>query len=69
MQQNYSLQFVEQGKIGKTAGLSGNPGYIVGLPLMLGKNSTEADFGAKLVYQNGFVGTGADATGRCIQTA
>lgn len=41
-------------------GRSGNPGYINGLPVVLGKaDSTNA--GAKLVYQGGFELRGANA--------
>ena len=42
----------------KTIGRSGNPGYIVGLPLLLGEIDTVNE-GAMRVYQDGFVGTGA----------
>ena len=51
---------------------SGHPGYIVGLPLLLGKKETVATdppTEAISIYENGFVGTGADSAGRCIETA
>ena len=44
---------------------SGNPGYITGLPLLIGQPDP-ANEGAKLVYQNGFQVSGVDSLGRCI---
>ena len=37
VQQKFSLEFSEE-KEDASVGLSGNPGYIVGLPLLLGKS-------------------------------
>ena len=50
---------------------SGHPGYIVGLPLLLGKKedvATDPPTEAISIYENGFVGTGADSVGRCVET-
>ena len=92
VQQRFSLQFVNDAKFsddddtdGLTAGQggkpgrmarSGHPGYIVGLPLLLGKKETvttdppsDPPAEAVSVYENGFVGTGADSAGRCLATA
>jgi len=51
----------------KTIGRSGNPGYMVGLPLLLGQKDPGNE-GAMLVYQDGFVGTGAKQNGDCLKT-
>ena len=48
-----------------TRGRSGNPGYINGLPVLLGK-ADSANAGAKLVYQGGFEVRGADVQGQCF---
>ena len=53
------MQFVDKNAVGKTIGRSGNGGYIVGLPLLLGEKDPD-NSNALLVYQGGFVGTGAN---------
>ena len=40
---------------------------MVGLPLLLGQKDPDNE-GAMLVYQDGFVGTGAKQNGKCLET-
>ena len=63
VQQKFSLEFLQVTEPDTvTVGLSGNPGYIVGLPLLLGFNSA-TDEGAIKTYKGGFIGTGAKPDG------
>ena len=66
VQQRFTLQFVDKESADPepTFGKSGNPGYIFGLPLLLGKNDP-ANEGAVLTYDGGFVGTGSNLFGMC----
>ena len=44
-------------------GTSGSPGYIDGLPLLIGKADTS---GATQIYEDGFRLSGGDMTGSCV---
>ena len=44
-------------------GESGNPGYIDGLPMLIGKADAS---GAVQIYEDGFRIRGGDSIGRCI---
>lgn len=71
VQQKFSITF-ESAKLENDRpiqGLSGNPGYIVGLPLLVGtKDPAEAanNRDIKSVSPSGFKISGGDATGRCV---
>jgi len=65
VQQKFSLEFSEEGT---SVGLSGNPGYIVGLPLLLGKSVLQDDKQAIETHKGGFVGTGSKPDGECWET-
>ena len=55
--QSHSITFVNNQSF-ETQGLSGNPGYIDGLPLLVAQN--DVDTGAKNLYQNGYEVRGGD---------
>ena len=67
VQQRFSIKFEKVGDPSKiVAGQSGNPGYIDGLPLLLGKKDTS---GAVAVSPDGFRVRGGDLQGKCINAA
>ncbi len=66
VQQRFSIKFVKQGESTQiVTGKSGNPGYIDGLPLLVGKADATK---AVAVAEEGFVVRGGDSTGRCYKT-
>ena len=65
VQQRFSIKFQKQGSSGMlVGGKSGNPGYIDGLPLLIGKADASK---AVSVSEDGFRLRGGDSFGRCIQ--
>ena len=71
LEQEYSIAFIStpKGSVDKVVqGRSGNPGYIAGLPLLVGKEDP-ANADAKLVYEHGFKISGVDRLGTCIKQA
>ena len=65
--QKYSIKFVKKGvdTDGIIQGTSGSPGYIDGLPLLIGKGDAS---GATQIYEDGFRLSGGDMTGHCMTT-
>jgi len=62
--QRFSIKFVKKGDSTMIVqGTSGNPGYIDGLPLLIGKADVS---GAMNIYEEGFRVRGGDITGKCI---
>ena len=67
VQQRFSIKFVKQGSSSQiVTGKSGNPGYIDGLPLLVGKADPATK--AVAVAPEGFVVRGGDSTGRCYKS-
>ena len=67
VQQRFSIKFVKAGDSAKiVTGKSGNPGYIDGLPLLVGKADENTQ--AVEVAEEGFVVRGGDSTGRCFKS-
>lgn len=63
--QRFSIKFVKEGDPeGVTISTSGNPGYIDGLPLLLGQ-ATES--GAMQIDESGMRIRGGDSVGNCMQ--
>lgn len=64
--QKFSIKFVKKGTDanGIIQGTSGSPGYIDGLPLLIGKQDSASK--AVQIYEDGFRLTGGDMTGKCI---
>ena len=64
--QRFSIKFVKEGsQDGVTISTSGNPGYIDGLPLLLGKADSES--GAMQIDESGLRIRGGDSVGNCMQ--
>ena len=63
--QKFSIKFVKKGtdENGVIQGTSGSPGYIDGLPLLIGQ---EDPSGATVIFEDGFRISGGDMTGACI---
>ena len=63
--QKFSIKFVKKGsdENGIVQGTSGSPGYIDGLPLLIGKADAS---GATQIYEDGFRLSGGDMTGSCV---
>ena len=67
VQQRFSIKFVKQGDANQiVSGKSGNPGYIDGLPLLVGKKDANTE--AVAVAEQGFLVRGGDSTGRCFKS-
>ena len=66
VQQRFSITFEKMGTSGElVGGKSGNPGYIDGLPMLLGKKDQSS--GAVSITEDGFRVRGGDSTGKCIE--
>ena len=74
--QRFSIKFVKTRDLadGQSAsdiavqGTSGNPGYIDGLPLLIGKKEATGNAeGAVQIYEEGFRVRGGDAAGTCLE--
>lgn len=66
VQQRFSIKFEKRGASGEVVGgKSGNPGYIDGLPLLLGKK--DASTSAVSISEDGFRIRGGDITGKCTE--
>lgn len=65
--QKFSIKFMKKGEDtdGIIQGTSGSPGYIDGLPLLIGKGDTS---GATQIYEDGFRLSGGDIRGHCMGT-
>lgn len=65
--QKFSIKFVKKGDVDQVVqGKSGNPGYIDGLPVLIGRK--DAASGAMQLYEDGFRIRGGDATGQCLKS-
>jgi len=68
VQQRFSIKFEKRGQTSEVVGgKSGNPGYIDGLPLLVGKK--DATTSAVSVSEDGFRIRGGDLTGKCYEDA
>ena len=65
--QKFSIKFMKKGEDtdGIIQGTSGSPGYIDGLPLLIGKGDAS---GATQIYEDGFRLSGGDIRGHCMGT-
>ena len=66
MAQTFSINFVSSTI--NTQAKSGNPGYLDGLPLLIG-NKNQANPAATNIFLDGFRLVGADRQGECISSA
>lgn len=62
--QKFSIKFEKKGNAAQIVqGKSGNPGYIDGLPVLIGQADPS---GGMQLYEDGFRIRGGDSTGKCM---